>query len=204
LAENWIRIDEVEDVAGAIRHAIRSAQFVQEDALSWKWVVLALHSALQGACVCHLTTTAEPVGAVNKRNAREWLEYYEKSLTDPNARPPKTELMAFPELLRAIREPHAAGDGSNPIEITISDSELNWLCRFHKTIRNQFVHFEPMGWSIEVSGVPGIAKLMARIIGEIIEHGWAFRHLDLNQLEELKRNLLTLRSEEWLASPQKD
>jgi len=45
---------------------------------------------------------------------------------------------------------------------------------------------------------------MARIIGEIIEHGWAFRHLDLNQLEELKRNLLTLRSEEWLASPQKD
>ena len=167
VAENWIQTDEAEDVAGSIRHVIRAAQFVGEDSLAWKWVVMALHSALQGACVCHLTTTAAPVGAVTERNAGDWLAYFEDSLTDPNAKPPKTHLMRLPDLLTAVRKPHSAGDCSNAAGVAISESELRWLRRFHKDIRNQFVHFEPMGWSIEVSGIPEIAKVVARIIGEI-------------------------------------
>lgn len=54
------------------------------------------------------------------------------------------------------------------------------------------MHFEPMGWSIEVSGIPEIAKLIARIISEILEIGWAFRHQDLAQREEMHRDLKTL------------
>jgi len=62
MAENWIRTDEAEDVAGSMRHAIRAGRLVAEDSQAWKWVVLAVHSALQGACVCHLTETAAPLG----------------------------------------------------------------------------------------------------------------------------------------------
>jgi hypothetical protein len=199
MAENWIRTDEADDVAGSIRHAIRVAQFVGEDPLAWKWVVMALHSALQGACVCHLTTTAAPVGAVTNRNADEWLVYFEDSRTDPNAKPPKTHLMGLPDLLTAVGKPHSAGDRSNAAGVAISESELRWLRRFHKDIRNQFVHFEPMGWSIEVSGIPEIAKLVARIIGEILRIGWAFRHQDLAQREEMERSLQTLALIEWSA-----
>ncbi|HVJ00455.1 MAG TPA: hypothetical protein VM657_15465 [Sphingomonas sp.] len=199
VAENWIQTDEAEDVAGSIRHVIRAAQFVGEDSLSWKWVVMALHSALQGACVCHLTTTASPLGAVTEQNACKWLAYFEDSRTNPNARPPRTHLMVLPDLLTAVREPHSAGDRSNAAGVTISESELYWLVRFHKDIRNQFVHFEPMGWSIEVSGIPEIAKLVARIIGEILRIGWAFRHLDIAQREEMRRSLHTLALIEWPA-----
>jgi len=66
------------------------------------------------------------------------------------------------------------------------------------SIRNQFVHFEPRGWSIEVSGIPEIAKLISRIILEMVSMGYAFRHQDSDQLEELKGNLQTLASREWL------
>lgn len=111
MAENWIRTDEAEDVVASIRHVIRSAKFVGEDPVAWKWVVIALHSALQGACVCHLTTTAAPVGAVTERNAGEWLAYFERLRTNPNAKPPKTYLMSLPDLLRAVRKPHSAGGG---------------------------------------------------------------------------------------------
>ncbi|MCJ9754637.1 hypothetical protein MOV61_28305 [Neorhizobium sp. BETTINA12A] len=197
MAENWIRTDEAEDVAGSIRHVIRAAQFVREDSLAWKWVVMALHSALQGACVCHLTTTAAPVGAVTERNAGEWLTYFEDSRTNPNAEPPKTHLMGLPDLLKAVRKPSSAGDGSNVAGIAISESELSWLHRFHREIRNQFTHFEPMGWSIEVSGIPEIAKLVARIIGDILRTGWAFRHQDRAQREEMQRSLHTLKTIEW-------
>lgn len=192
MSETWIRTDEAEDVAGSIRHVVRAAKFVGEDPLAWKWVVMALHSALQGACICHLTTTAAPVGAVTERNAGEWLTYWENSRTDPNAKPPKTHLMAFPDLLKAVREPYSAGDRSNAAGVAISESELNWLHHFHKDVRNQFAHFEPMGWSIEVSGIPEIAKLIARIIGDILQMGWAFRHQDGTQREEMRRSLHAL------------
>jgi len=73
MAENRIQTN----VAGSIRHVIRTAHFVGEDSLTWKWVVMALHSARHSACVCHLTTTAAPEGPVTERNAGEWLAYFE-------------------------------------------------------------------------------------------------------------------------------
>lgn len=197
MVENWIQTDENEDIAGSIRHVIRAAQFVREDSLAWKWVVIALHSALQGACVCYLTTTAAPIGAVTKRNTREWVAYFEDSRTNPNAVPPKTYLMCLPDLLKAVRKPNSAGHGSNAAGIAISESELNWLIRFHNDFRNQFTHFEPMGWSIEVSGIPEIAQLVARIIGDILRTGWAFRHLDRARCEEMQRILHALETIEW-------
>jgi hypothetical protein len=192
MAENWIQTDETDDVAGSIRHALRAAEFIGEDPLAWKWVALALHSALQGACICHLTTTASPVGAVTKRNAGEWLQYFEESRTNSEARPPKTHLMDFPALLKAVRKPNSAGDGSNMAGVAITDGELGMLQWFHDEIRNQFVHFEPMGWSIEVSEVPEIARLVARIISEIVRLGWAFRHQDSAKREELMQSLRVL------------
>jgi len=194
----WISTDEAADVAGSIRHALRAAQFVSEDAQAWKWVALALHSSIQGACVCHLTTSAVPIGAVTKKNEREWIAYLKDSRTNSSAKAPSTHLMALPALLKAVRKPNSAGDRSNATGVTIGSSELRWLCRFHQDIRNQFVHFEPRGWSIEVSGIPEIAKLISRIILEMVSMGYAFRHQDSDQLEELKGNLQTLASREWL------
>ncbi|PVB62126.1 hypothetical protein DCO57_09190 [Labrenzia sp. 011] len=200
MTANWIQTDEAEDVAGSIRQVLRTAQFVREDPQAWKWVAIALHSALQGVCVCHLTTTAAPVGAVTKRNASEWLAYFDDSLTNPNAKPPKTYLMNLPDLLKAVRKPYSAGDRSNVAGVAISDYELVWLQRFHEEIRNQFTHFEPKSWSIEVSGIPQLTMLAARIIREILQSGWAFRHMDLAKREELDRHLQAMAKIDWLAS----
>lgn len=192
MAENWIKTDEAEDVAGSLRHVVRAAECAGEDPQAWKWVVLALHSALQGACICHLTTTAAPVGAVTKKNAAEWLEYFEASRTNPTLKPPKTHLMSLPDLLKAVRRPNPNPCFNLGNAIQISDSEMNWLSRFHETFRNQFVHFEPAGWAIEVSGIPEIAKLIARIIKDICEAGWAFRHKKDAWVNELQESLHAL------------
>lgn len=201
MAEIWIRTDEAEDVAGSIRQIVRMVNYVGDDAQAWKWAVIALHSALQGACVCHLTTTAVPLGAVKKENADEWSTYFNESRTNPDAKVPETRLMNLPDLLKAIRKPHSAGNGDAPSGIGINSSELNWMRRFHKNIRNQFTHFEPMSWAVEVSGVPETAKLAARIIKEILEVGWAFRHLPLVQREEMMQNLDLLEKLDWSAPP---
>lgn len=203
IAENWVHTDESEDVAGSIRHVLRVASFVDQDAQTWKWAALALHSALQGACVCHLTTSASPVGAVTERNAGEWLSFFEEHRSNPNARPPKTYLMALPDLLKAVRKPHSAGDRSNATGVAIDTAELKWLVRFHNEVRNQFVHFEPMGWSLEVSGIPQIGIIVARVIGDILEMGYAFRHQDSQRREKLRRDLQELASCQWCGEAKK-
>lgn len=188
----WIATDETEDVAGSVRYALLCLNLVARDDQAWKWLALALHSALQGACVCHLTTTAAPVGAVTERNARVWLEFFEASREDKTVRPPETYIMALPDLLKAVRRANSAGDGRNGSAIQVSDSELEWLGRFHSTIRNQFVHFSPLGWSIEVSGIPSLAELIARIIRDILDCGWGFRHNDIEWKDGLRANLTKL------------
>lgn len=147
--------------------------------------------------LCHLAETAAPVGAVTKANAREWLEYFENSRTNHDVIRPKTHLMTLPDLLKAVRKSGSAGGNSNTEGIAISDAELCWLWRFNEEVRNQFVHFEPMSLSIEVSGIPEIAKLIARIIQDILEIGWAFRHQDIAEREEMERSLKALALIEW-------
>jgi hypothetical protein len=194
----WVQTDEAEDVAGSLRHALRCVNYVADDPQAWKWAALALHSALQGACVCHLTTSFAPVGAVTPRNAVEWIAYAEQSRTDPDAKPPRTQLMALPDLLKAVRKPNSVGDRSYDAGIAISDPELAWLKRFHDSVRNQFVHFEPMGWSLEVSGIPEIGVLVARIIGEILAISYGFRHQDRAWREALAADLARLSSPRWI------
>lgn len=186
--EMWVSTNEAEDVACSIRHAVRCLQFVDDDPHVWKWVILALHAALQGACVCHLTTTAAPVGAVTKKNASEWLKYFDDMSANPRAEPPKTKLMSLPDLLKAVRKPNSFGGGSRK-GIAINDTELAWLTRIHNEFRNQFVHFSPAGWSFEISGVPKIARLVARIIKDIFDRGYGFRHLDEGQRQNMSRDI---------------
>jgi hypothetical protein len=188
----WVRTDEAEDVAASVRHALRCFDLIEEDVQAWKWMTLALHSALQGACVCHLVTSASPVGAVTERNAGEWLKYFEALRADPKARAPQTYIMALPDLLKAVRMPRSAGDRSNELGVQITDRELRWLKRFHQGVRNQFVHFEPMGWSLEVSGVPDLTRLITRIIDDMIKFGWAFRHKNDDWRKTLHRDLSLL------------
>ncbi len=187
----WVRTNETEDVAASVRHALRCRTMTDEDPQAWKWVALSLHAALQGALVCHLVTTASPLGAVTDRNAREWIEYFEASRTDPDRRPPQTYLLELPALVKLARMPHSAGDGREGA-LQVSDAELVWLIRFHRDIRNRFVHFEPMGWALEVTGLRTLGGLIARITEDAMRIGWAFRHRDEVWREALRADLAAL------------
>jgi len=182
-------------VAASVRHALRCRALVAEDEQVWKWLSLGMHSALQGACICHLVTTAAPVGAVTKKNAAEWLSYFEASRNDPNAKPPATYLLDLPSLLKQVRKPHSAGNRSNENGISITDGELRRLKSFHTDLRNQFTHFAPRGWAIEISGTTYLESLVSRIVAEIQDAGWAFRQKGEAWQEAFRADLKELRGE---------
>ncbi len=142
--------------------------------------------------MCHLSTTAHPIGALTKQNTGEWLEYFDLSRDDLTVACPKTILASLPELLKRIRKVNSAGDSGQGSRIALSDRELSWLSRLHDDVRNQFVHFAPMGWSLDVSGMAGLIALTGRLIREISSYGWAFRHEDNEWQAMLSNDLDTL------------
>ncbi|MEP3051325.1 MAG: hypothetical protein ABJP48_09500 [Erythrobacter sp.] len=191
IVRNWFHTNVGEDVAGSIRHANRMVGCVNDDPQAYKWVVLALHSALQGACVCHLTTSAGSLGAVTEGSKRNTIDYHEKSRTDKTAQAPKAYLMPLPDLLKAVRKPNSAGNPGNNEGICISEEDMEWLNWLHAS-RNEFVHFKSKSWSCYVSDIPELAKLISRIIQDILDVRWAFRHQDPEQIQELEESLKQL------------
>ena len=91
MTENILRTDEREDVAGSLRHTLASYKLLEDDPQAWKWVFLALYTALSGACVCHLTTTSG-LGALSDNSAKELSDYFERSRAEPGILYPATRL----------------------------------------------------------------------------------------------------------------
>lgn len=49
--EVWLRTDEMEEFIGALEFCAELSETVRDDVMRWKWLIVALHNALQGACV---------------------------------------------------------------------------------------------------------------------------------------------------------
>ena len=61
-------------------------------------------------------------------------------------------------------------------------------------LRNQFVHFVPKGWSLEISGMPRIVRHCCDVIDHLaVRHPTFEHHLDGNRRRRIKSALLALR-----------
>ena len=77
--DTFIHTDESQDVLISLNHCFESLRRVRESPGEWKWVILSLHSAVQGAMVCHLSGTAG-VGALTSESAKRTLARHDEDL----------------------------------------------------------------------------------------------------------------------------
>ena len=76
-ANDWLRVDEQSDVLVSLDECLNCVRRVREEPAFWKWAILSIHNALQGAIVCHLSGTAQ-LGALAKRSVIASLEWHER------------------------------------------------------------------------------------------------------------------------------
>lgn len=192
----YLETDEAHEVSYSIQHAVFLIDNIKGDPYMYKWILLALHSALQGACIGHLVRTDGVSGIVTPRSQKEWMTFLHEGIDQEKATVPKTIILAMPDLLKAIRKPGSCG-GDSLTNIELTDNELHCLKKIHSEIRNQFIHFNPLSWSLEVSGIPKLGALIARIIEDIDAANWAFRHLEEDIRSRMIDELKFLRSADW-------
>jgi len=210
----YLHIDERTDVLASLSVCLNCVNSVKSDPHVWKWAILALHNALQGAMVCHVSGTAQ-LGALSDKSADASLAWHEQDrrgeierisigtseLGIPETRfatkedqPPKEKLADADTLFRRLyneRKRRELGAGK---VLDIEETQRNSFRRLH-ALRNDFSHFTPKGWSIELTGLPVIFLDTIDVIENISEDTWAFRHFDAQEHVQFEFLMNQLRTE---------
>ena len=208
----YVQTDERRDVLASLEQCTMCLADTERSDGAWKWVLLSLHSALQGAMVCHLSGTAQ-VGALTSACARQWSDWHERDRRgdieyidagidelglpvrwrrSPRDRPPNDRVASAPELFKRL------GSESERIEsgcgrvIEITAAQRKSFERLH-VLRNGFTHFSPRGWSIELQMIEEVVLDMLDVIAQIASDWWPFRHMSLKEREVLRDSISNLR-----------
>jgi hypothetical protein len=167
IREKWLRFTAE---TNALDYLERAGQFIQQtesDIKAWKWVILALHGALYGFAICACRSTDyENIIRRTKKGVEQ--------------------LISLDEALRICQEREWMGTlyGGKPLELT--DSQKYSIKKLKKTLRNNFEHYIPKGWSIEIHGLPGIAMDILDIIRFLSVETFRYQHLNQNQQRRIK------------------
>ena len=185
MAREYIRFDEVEDVLSSLDLlALISARITREPSY-WKWVIVSSHMALQGAIVCVLAGTSS-LPVLDKNSGRlmaDWLDKRQGQIPDDR-------LADFGTLLDRAQDKQFT-DG-NPLALTAQRKKD--ILRLHRHFRNDFAHFTPKGWSIEVAGLPRIISAALGAIEVLMLRDRILYKLSGNKRRRLARNLAQTRA----------
>lgn len=194
MSESWLETNEIEEFIDALEHSAQLATQVKKDAKAWKWLIIALHLSLQGACVCALRgQDTAGVMILTKKSWKEmwyWLDV--ESRRNPCAPMPTERLANIKELFARVRNPSLL---PAPHTLRASPGMVSDIDKLNR-LRNDFIHFIPRGLSLELCGLPRIVGNAADAIEHLaVEQPAFWHHLKQPSRDRIKTALTTLRSE---------
>ncbi len=130
----WLRLTEEKNALDYLEKAAYFIKKTSEDYVNWKWVILGLHGALYGFAISACRTT-DSLRATTK----------------------KGKLISFWQALKLCQDHNHMKMLMRSKPLVLSQSQKESIDQLKNDFRNEFEHFTPKGWSIEVHGMPKIA-----------------------------------------------
>lgn len=197
----FIRTDEHQDVLASLEQCAFSLAQVRRSERAWKWVILSLHSALQGAMACHLSGT-EQLGALEKRSVENWHQWNEKCIQDDaedsgdprRKRLARERLADTNELFRRLHCSEARIEDGCGRVISITDQQRASFQLLHDR-RNEFTHFSPKSWIIDLCSIKQAIEDVLNVLCLIADDGWPFRHMAEQDWSILRSKIEEIRRE---------
>jgi len=156
MIEHYLKTDEQEEAVSALESFAEWSNRVEPQIDYWRWVVLALHNAVQGFMVLALRGS-DGLRPLRNDVAEAWLTAYREG-----GEYPKEKLDSFLNLYKKIKSDimllfvHSR-------KFTPTGSQGRSIKQLN-SLRNQFIHFLPRSWLLEVSGLPQICLDCLKII----------------------------------------
>jgi hypothetical protein len=133
----------------------RSCDAAITDLSAWKWIVIGTHSTLQGVMTLHLGNFL----AACPKNTEAWLKAH-----DDETPYPESIMDKFLELYKRLKKNTISGYRLKP------KGTQGRSIRKLNNFRNDFMHFMPKVWSIEISGMPAICLDCLEVAAHIGKH----------------------------------
>lgn len=181
--DDYIRFDQFEDVVASVELVARLASVADDSSSRCKWMVVATHSALQGAMVCALFDRADYLESVSKKTAQRAAK-----LGVPPESLAEDHLVEFAVLLERCV---AGNKFCDPLVLTPQARET--ILMLHKEFRNNFLHFAPFGWSILKMMLPPMVCTALDTVETLMRRAQAINRLTEAQQDRLATALRTAR-----------
>lgn len=179
----YLRTDEESEAAEALCMATRLADDLETDHSMWRWVIVAMHNAVQGFMVLSLRH-GNGLLALSDKSFKEWMEAHEKGGPYPR----KEKLDTYMGLYRKIKSTELGRLGGNQ-RFMPKDAEGKSIKKLND-LRNEFIHFTPKGWSLEVDGLPRICTDCLRLVEFL---GWETENIFWHEPRHRERAQLCCR-----------
>lgn len=131
----WLRVSEKINALDYLEKVYFYIQQTETNVIAWKWVVLALHSALYGFAIC----------AIQGSNP-DRVTYKTKKGVE--------KLIRFDEALKRCQNPQWMMQYLYSKCLHLSKNQATSIRYLKNVLRDSFQHFVPRGWSIEIHGIP--------------------------------------------------
>lgn len=148
--EKWLITDASVETVSAFEVFAEELLRASADPYRWKWAIIALHSGLQGMMVLALQGS-HGLHALRQEDANRWLEAHERG--EPY--PADLKLDDFPGLYKKVK--------SNIMLMYVHSQKFvpkgtqGGSVKLLNRLRNEFVHFTPRVWALELEGLPAMA-----------------------------------------------
>lgn len=137
----WLTLNEETNALDYLELAADFIKKTPDNVNAWKWVVISLHGALYGFAVAAARGTD-----------------YENILRKNGY------LLGFWKVLNKCQDPNHMKMLINSKHLELTDSQSDSINMLVNSLRNNFQHFKPREWSIEIHGMPQIAIDVVEVI----------------------------------------
>jgi hypothetical protein len=155
--ETWLETDESEEAIAALEFLAELASTLRSNIRRWKWVIIVTHNAVQCFMVIALRQS-DGRGPIRDDIMAKIIQAQAKDEV-----PPTEKLDDFMELYKKIKTPSRMQKYGQSKHFTSTKDQDRAIKMLHD-LRNEFLHFTPKGWSLEVSGGPHLCLQCLEII----------------------------------------
>jgi hypothetical protein len=187
MGDGWLITDGAVETVSAFEVFAEEAQKLSADPYRWKWAIIALHSGLQGIMVLALQGS-HGLYVLREEDAKRWLAAHERGGPYPG----DLKLDDFLSLYKKIKGDKMLKyiDSRKFIPKGTQGSSVKLL----NQLRNEFVHFTPRVWALDLVGLPAMA-LDCLDVAEFLaweSHNFTLKEDDL--IERMERACKSARS----------
>lgn len=168
----WMRYDEQTNALDYLEKCYHFLKTVEKERQNWKWVIITLHSALYGFAIsaCRGTNSDSVIHRTKKGHER---------------------LIDFNEALKRCQDPNWMRVNIDYKYYELSNQQKESIRMLHKVFRNNFEHFTPKSWSIEIHDMPIMILDCLDVVRNLVVYsdvGWRLKPSKLKKAKSIIYN----------------